>query len=161
MPARKLPDNHKLIRLAEMGLTHGQIAEVVGLLTGESVSRPGVTLALHRAGYGKRNPRYTNEVPWKVRTGHLNEWPLRMLRLLGRRNAGVALNPRDEARLNRWLSQLHRINAVVGYCPETQPGCYYVLADESQDEINGAPVRPRELMLVEVQSSRGHVPIEE
>jgi hypothetical protein len=44
-------------------------------------------------------------------------------------------------------------NAVVAYCPTAMPGFYYVIADESSDEPDGIPIRPRVLMKEEVLDS--------
>ena len=150
MPPRKLPPNEELIKMSRSGMTHKQIAEKVSQETGENISRAAVTLALSRAGEPAKNPRYSDEIPWVVSQEHVNEWPVRMLRLLGRRRAGHTLNDREVGQLERWMSWMHKNNAVVGYCPTCSPGFYYILADESGDEPDGIPIRPRPLSSEEV-----------
>lgn len=143
MPARKLPPKDDLVQMSRSGMTHREIAEQVSRDIGEPVTRAAVTLALSRAGVPHQNLRYEDEIPWTVSSEHINEWPLRMLRLLGRSNRGLELTDEQHDQLTRWLRRMHANNAVVAYCPTAMPGCYYILADESADEPNGIPIRPR------------------
>lgn len=152
MPSRKLPPNDELFKMLRSGMTHQQIADKVSAELGQKVTRAAVTLALGRAGHQPSNPRYSNEIPWVVGQEHIIEWPVRMLRLLGKRNAGATpLTEAEQGQLQRWLSLLHSNNAVVAYCPTAIPGFYYVVADESGDEPNGIPIRPRLLSRSEVE----------
>lgn len=150
MPARKLPPTYELVKLYRSGMTHKEIAEKVSEEIGEPVSRVSITLALSRAGEEPRAKRYKDEIPWTVASRHSNEYPARMLRLLGRRNAGQDLTETDEGKLNRWLSWLQGEDAVVAYSPMTDPGFRYVLADEADDNVNGIPVRPRTIAPEEI-----------
>lgn len=145
---RQLPDNATLKRWVDEGLTHQQIADRVFARTGIAVSRTSVSAAIHRAGLSQDAPRYTQEIPWRVKTGHLKEYPLRMLRLLGRRRRGDTLNADETKRLDSWLKKLDEEHAVVGYDPDSRFGVYYVEKDDDTDGKDGIPVR---VQLVKVQ----------
>lgn len=134
------------------GMTHQEIADKVSVDLGEPVSRVSVTLALSRIGEDSRAPRYDDVIPWRVRGRHRNEIAVRNLRLLGRRRAGSRLNKQQEARLEEWLTWLDEQEAVVGYCPDRDPGFVYVAADEPHDRPNGLPIRPRTLIIEEFEA---------
>lgn len=139
---RLLPPIQELRKLVEAGYSHSDIAEHVERLTGIPVSRSSVSSALSRAGLTSEPPRYKDEIPWKVRTQHLTQYPARMLRLLGRERAGLELSHEDHLRLAGWLHSMEDKNIVVAYAPEG-PGFIYVTADEVNDGMNGIPIRRR------------------
>lgn len=142
MPAPKvLPPDSELVRLAEAGLTHAEIAEHIALTTGHRVSRSSVSVALSRAGYSKQGARYADALPWKVKTEHSNAYPARMLRLYAKSQRGHSLTEEEVKRLSSWLNELLDEDIVVGYCPEV--GFLYVPADEIGDRPNDYPIRPR------------------
>jgi hypothetical protein len=72
-----------------------------------------------------------------------------MLRLLGRRRAGLELTQHEAERLESWLASLKEQSLVVGYCPESQ-GFIYVLADEVGDGARGIPIRHRVILAKEL-----------
>ena len=144
-----LPDNNTLVRWVDAGMTHQQMADEVERVTGEHVSRSTVSAALSRAGLSKQTARYDQEIPWRVRVEHMTEYPARMLRLLGRRRAGLELTQHEADRLDSWLDALSERNLVVGYCPE-QIGFLYVTADEVGDGAKGIPIRRREILAKEL-----------
>jgi hypothetical protein len=61
-----------------------------------------------------------------------------MLRLLGRRRAGVQNSAEAEKRLDSWLNQLHEKHAVVTYVPDTPDGFYYV--EGEPEPATGVPI---------------------
>lgn len=124
--------------MAESGLTHKQIAEIVSRETGYPVSRSSVSAALHRAGESQRAKRYPEELPWTVREEHQTHYAARMLRLLGRRRKGIANSAEQDARLDSWLKQLADSGAVVTYVADTDDGFFYILGEP---EIKGVPVK--------------------
>ena len=138
---RILPPTNELIRMFEDGMTHQQIAERVFADTGQRVSRSTVSAALHRAGKTRGKKRYKDEVPWKVSQDHLAEYPVRMLRLLGRRNHGLDVNPADTIRLDNWLSLLEAENAVVAYDPTNPVQGFHYVERRPDDATNGIPIR--------------------
>lgn len=139
---RVLPPTQELRKLVEAGLTHADIVEHIRASTGVIVSRSAVSSALSRAGLTRETPRYKAEIPWKVKGEHLTQYAPRMLRLLGRRRAGMELAPDEALRLDAWLDGLEEKGLVVAYAPENG-GFLYVDADETDDGRNGVPIRTR------------------
>lgn len=135
MVARVLPEKSELEKMLRSGMTHQQIADAVAEQTGYPVSRSTVSAAIHRAGLSDANRRYTNEIPWRVRTKHLNHYAVRMLRLLGRRRAGLDMSPDMVTRLENWLDMLRETHSVVTYLPDTNEGFFYVDGDFTDDGI--------------------------
>lgn len=133
MPARILPPTSRLRALTAQGFTHQQIADQITRETGYPVSRSTVSAALHRAGAASPAKKYPNEIPWTVREAHQTHYAARMLRLLGRRNQGIANSAESDSRLDTWLRQLKEAEAVVVYVPDTEDGFFYV---------HGTPDRP-------------------
>lgn len=120
-------------------MTHQEIAEVVSRETGHNVKRSTVSAAIHRAGLSGRAKKYENEIPWTVKEDHLTHYAARMLRLLGRRNAGIQNSQEMDDRLDSWLDLLKREHAVVVYHRDLPDGFAYV--DGEPNEL-GIPVGP-------------------
>lgn len=139
----------ELTRLVEQGLTHQQIAEHIQATSGVVVSRSTVSVALSRAGLTRDVMRYKQELPWKVKSDHITQYPARMLRLLGRRRAGIKLNEDETDRLDAWLDSIAEKNLVVAYVPDGD-GFIYVEADERHDGASGVPIRRRTIDLDEL-----------
>jgi hypothetical protein len=140
---RLLPELDVLVKLRKRGLTHAEIADEVERMTGHKVSRSTVSAALSRAGETDRtNPRYSDELPWRVKPQHLTQYQARMLRLLGRRRSGMELTEDQAARLDSWMSALDENGWVAAYCPDG-PGFIYVQADEFGDWDDDIPIRRR------------------
>lgn len=133
-------------------MTHAQIADHIEHVFNQRVSRSTVSAALHRAGLTRDAMRYKAELPWRVRAEHLTQYPARMLRLLGRRRAGVELTDDEESRLDAWLDALEEKEIVVAYAPDTE-GFIYVDADEKGDGANGIPIRVRTIQPDELADS--------
>ena len=123
--------------MVRRGLTHQQIADVVSRETGYKISRSSVSAALHRAQETAPAKRYPEEIPWTVREEHQTHYAARMLRLLGRRRAGVTNSAEADKRLDSWLEQLREAGAVVTYVPDTPAGFYYVAGTP---EASGVPI---------------------
>lgn len=123
---QQLPDAETLHRLVAQGMTHQQIVDWVWETRGERITRSAVSVALSRAGLADQAPRYREEIPWELTGKELKAYPVRMLRLLGRRRAGGELNEEEETRLNNWLAKLKEEHAVVAYCADAEPRIIYV-----------------------------------
>ena len=121
--------------MVERGLTHKEIAQVLTRETGSPVSRSTVSAALHRANASSPAKRYVEEIPWTVREEHQTHYAARMLRLLGRRRAGIANSEESDRRLNSWLLQLEENHAVVTYVPDTPDGFYYTPGEPNEKGI--------------------------
>lgn len=135
MPARVLPSKDELKKMLDAGYTHAQIAAEVSRQTGRPIRRSTVSSAIHRAGLSGPAKIYTEEIPWQVKEKDLTAYQARMLRLLGRRRAGIRNSEEMDARLDAWLAQLRREHAVVAYVPEIG----FVYVDGDPDE-NGIPI---------------------
>jgi hypothetical protein len=130
-------------------MTHQEIADEVERTTGVHVSRSTVSAALSRAGLVENQRiRYDKEIPWRVKVEHLTQYPVRMLRLLGRRNAGIELTDDEETRLDSWLQAMKQRKIVVAYSGDI--GFIYVEADERGDGAKGIPIRRREILKKEL-----------
>jgi hypothetical protein len=123
--------------MVDAGMTHREIAEEVSRRTGMSVSRSSVSAALFRAGEASNAKRYVEEIPWTVKEEHQTHYAARMLRLLGRRRKGIQNSAESDARLDAWLRQLEKADAVVIYVPDTEDGFFYV---RGEPDIEGIPV---------------------
>lgn len=146
MPAvRLLPDVQTLQRYLDEGLTHQQIADRVFMETGNRVSRSSVSAAISRAGLSAEGTRYQDVIPWRVSVRHIKEYPVRMLRLLGRRRSGGVLTAAEDARLQRWLDTLVEEDAVVAYAPDAEVGFHYI--DRGPDDPVDVPIRRRPIRL--------------
>lgn len=136
MPARILPPTSELRRMVDSGMTHQEIADVVSRETGYPVSRSTVSAALHRAGASSPAKKYPDVLPWTIHEQHQTHYAARMLRLLGRRRRGITNSSESDARLDAWLDQLGKAEAVVTYVPETDDGFFYVRGKP----VDGIPV---------------------
>lgn len=106
--------------------------------TGYPIKRSTVSAALHRANETKSAKRYGEEIPWRVRQEHQTHYAVRMLRLLGRRRAGIANSAESDKRLDSWLAQLAEAGAVVTYVEDTPEGFFYI---KGTPEIDGVPIQ--------------------
>lgn len=129
--------------MVEQGMTHQQIADEVSAQSGIDVQRSAVSAALHRAGKTTTNPHYKDMIPWRIPESHQADYPLRMLRLLGRRRRNLKVSEYDSDRLDSWLASMERDNLVVACAPHTNSVVIYVEADEPTDKPDGIPIRPR------------------
>ncbi len=139
-PPTLVPSKDVLTRWQREGLTQVQMVERHERETGVRVTRAAIASAMVRYGLSEEKPRYSETLPWKVKTDHLTEYPARMLRLLGRRQIGGELNASEDQRLDSWLAMLKRERAVVGYDPDSAEGFHYIDA-ALKDHRGKAPIR--------------------
>lgn len=138
---RILPDADKLGELRRQGKTYAEIAEMYG------VTKAAVHVALTRSHLiEKPRPRYDKMIPWHVKTEHSNSYPLSMLRLAARREAGGTIPAKKAEYLDNWIRRLRRANAVVGYHPDLPDGFYYT---EARPGIDTGLIRVPEWVLAE------------
>lgn len=135
MPMPRLaPTPAELKKFLDLGMTHQAIADMTGL------SRATISSAVRRADLSSEKPRYKDEIPWTVKEEHATHYAARMLRVLGRRRAGLPMTDEQERALDSWLERLHEIHAVVVYDRDSEDGFYYIDGDFTKD---GLPiVRP-------------------
>lgn len=124
--------------MIDQGMTHAEIAAEVSRQTGYPVGRSTISAALHRAGKASPAKKYPREIPWDTTGQHNMHYAARMLRLLGRRNAGVRNSVEADAKLDAWLAKLEDAKAVVVYVPDTEEGFFYV---QEKPDVPGIPVK--------------------
>lgn len=152
-PPRKLPDIGTLLHwIEDEGLTHEQIAQRIYVDTGVHVSRGSISAALSRAGKTADKLRYEDTVPWRVREIHLREYPVRMLRALGRRRAGLPMSDNDNQRLDNWLAHLERENAVVAYDPDNEQQGFHYIDPSPGDGDDGVPIHRQRVFTLPVDN---------
>jgi len=138
-----LPPAATLAAMRKKGMTYKQITDKVSADLGYPVSQAGVTSAITRSGLAldvgrvRTAKKYPEEIPWTLPREHAMAWPVRMLRLLGKRRTGAELSEYRAGQLDPWLKMLAAYNLVVGYCPEI--GFVYI-ADVYQDGPTGVPI---------------------
>lgn len=127
-PAGPTIDRETLNRYVEAGLTLDEM--VVRWEEENNTHRARSSFAVAMSRYGIKSarpkPRYEKELPWRVRVEHGMDYSARMLRLLGRRDAGDAMSAEDSGRLNSFLKSLDDAGAVVHYDPLTEQGFWLV-----------------------------------
>jgi hypothetical protein len=130
---RLAPTPAELKKYLDLGYTHKEIAKATGLPRGT------ISSAIQRAGLSQDKMRYSEEIPWRVREEHATHYAARMLRLLGRRRAGIELSQAQGKALDSWLRRLREMHAVVTYEPASEDGFYYVDGDPLP---GGIPIHP-------------------
>lgn len=123
---RLLPSDSTLAKWRAQGMTLKEIVARIKDESGVTVSVSSVGAALSRAGLTQRI-RYDDHIPWNpIKVEHNKAYPLVMLRLLARRENGLALTDDQEARLDAWLDRMDEEDAVVLYKYDSEDGFYYV-----------------------------------
>ena len=140
-----LPAKEELIQMRDQDMTHQDIADEAYRRTGERVTRNAVTMALRRAGITGTVRRYTDLIPWRVRTIHEHSYHLAMLRFEARRRRELGLTKEQERRLDGWLGRLASASAVapegwvVFYKPDSPDGFYLVPREDEDEDIIRQP----------------------
>lgn len=125
-PPTLVPDKNTLARWHEEGLSHEAMAERLYQETGHRVTRTAISAAMARYGLSKPGNRYKDAVPWRVKVIHAKAYPVRMLRLMGRREQGKELNPAEQHSLDRWLEMIRDSATIVAYDPDSDAGFFYI-----------------------------------
>jgi len=145
MPRKLTPSKQDLERYVREGMTHEQIAAEHEKQTGARVARSSISAAIHRYGLSEHKHRYTAEVPWRLRGKDAKAYPIRMLRLLGKRRLGEPLEDGEAKRLDSWLRTLREENAVVAWDPDANPSVFYV--EREKDDPVDIPIRVQRVWL--------------
>lgn len=130
---RQLPPVEELVKMREDGMSLRDIADRVQELTGERITKSGISAALVRAGAGKDQVRYQDLIPWQVLMGHQKQYHVRMLRVEGRLRAGGHVEEGALRRLENWKAELEQKRAVIHYNPMKEPGFHAVPRREGID----------------------------
>ena len=108
------------------GLTRKEIADLYFTETGRTITVQAISMAVDRFDLPKRRNRWDDLLPWRIAGKHRDAKEAKLLRLAGRRRAGLK-NPDDfEAWLDSWLKDLEaQGRPVVAYYANTDEGFYY------------------------------------
>lgn len=148
-PPTMVPDKATLERwINEEGLTHQECADRLYDEEGVRVTRTVISAAAVRYGLAKEGSRYREEIPWRVKVLHAKAYPVRMLRLLGRRRDGQELNATEASALDRWLEALEQSRSIVAYDPESDAGFVYI-DKKHKDNRGAAPIRRKTITINE------------
>lgn len=128
---RVLPPASELKRLRDRGKSLREIADHVYDTTGERVTPAAISACLSRAGFALDTPRYDELIPWRVQMRHQKHFFVRMLRLEGRRRAGMPIRPEDERRLDEFIEELRDLGAVIHYNPDYGTDGFYAVPARS------------------------------
>lgn len=142
-PPKYTPNRNELQRWIDEGLTHQQMADRVFAMTGHRVTRAAVSVAISTYGLSRRNPSYKRWIPWRVKTDHQKAYPVRMLRLLGKRQYGNELGPKDARALDSWLATLQRERLIVAYDRDSDQGLHYIDERFRDHQDASLPIRIR------------------
>lgn len=134
-----LPPKEELVKMRDQEMTHQDIADEVFRRTGEKVTRGAVTMALRRAGITGTVRRYTDLIPWRVKTLHEHSYHLAMLRFEARRRRELPLTQEQERRLDGWLARLAAEHLAVLYEPTSPDGFYLVPRADTDSDIIRQP----------------------
>jgi hypothetical protein len=145
MPRKLTPSKQDLENYVRQGLTHEQIAVEHEKVTGARVARSSISAAIHRYGLAEHKHRYTDEIPWRLRGKDSKAYPIRMLRLLGKRRRGEKLLPTEDKRLDSWLRTMREENAVVAWDPDVEPSVFYV--ERADGDPLDIPIRVQRVWL--------------
>jgi hypothetical protein len=138
-PPTLVPDKTTLRRLIDDGYTHAQIGVMYG------VTREAISGAARRYGLSSQRSRHDDTLPWKVRAVHAMEYPARMLRLLGRRRKGSAMNAAEASELDGWLAKLERDGTIVAYQPSDEQFGFKYIPVKYKDHDEDVPIRRKAL----------------
>ncbi|MFE1842025.1 hypothetical protein [Streptomyces sp. NPDC059515] len=139
MPAKKIQDEQEVIRWFEEGWTYAEMTEEYLRKYNIEMKPSAWGNFRYRKGLDRRIARDDELIPWAVKKEHRSLYPLMMLRLEGRKRAGLP-NDEDKAkRLESWRQMLEEENAVVHYDPDTEDGFFYVPREDGDDDIIRRP----------------------
>lgn len=150
MPAKKIPSDNELEQLFRRGMTPAQISGWYAREKNLDIA-PG-TISVWKVRQSASLPvyreTYVDLIPWTVNPEHRALYPVKMLRMTGRRRAGLPLRPEDARRLDAWLEKLQDRNLVVHYDPGTAQGFFYVEPRPGKDL---GPIREPDWPIVPVR----------
>lgn len=158
-PPTLVPDSATLRRWRDAGYTQQQMADMTFEQFGNRVSRAAIAAAMRRYGLSDDGYRYEEYIPWQVSAVHATAHPLRMLRLLGRKREGLALNGKEEAMLESWMEWLHEEKCIVAYDPDDLdgPGFYYVDVKYRDHRRASVPVRLQRIHMARPRRVAGRI----
>ena len=149
-----LPSDRQLKELVQEGFTFREISDWVAVRIGAVPNSATLGVALSRAVLRETTgPRYRECVPWRYEDAHRWAYPVRMLRLLGRRRSGLPLAPELDATLETWLGAVAESHAVVGYC-RSADGFLYIDEGWREGPNPDIPVRVPDVTVEDLDAIR-------
>ncbi|USH44615.1 immunity repressor [Streptomyces phage BroPlease] len=139
MPAKKIQDEQEVIRWFEEGWSYQEMTEEYQRKYNIEMKPSAWGNFRYRKGLDRRIARDDELIPWAVERKHRSLYPLMMLRLEGRRRAGLPNDEEKTKRLESWKQMLEEENAVVHYDPDTVDGFFYVPREPKDDDIIRKP----------------------
>jgi hypothetical protein len=113
-------------RWVDEGLSRKEIVELFAKETGTTITVQAVSMAVDRYDLPKRRNRWDDLLPWRIDGKHRDAKEAKLLRLAGRRRAGLSNPPDFETWLDGWLEELKEAGRpVVAYYPDTEDGFHY------------------------------------
>ncbi|MFE7463117.1 hypothetical protein ACFU6R_03295 [Streptomyces sp. NPDC057499] len=139
MGAKKIQDEKEVIRWFAAGWTYKEMSDEYERKYNIEMKPSAWGNFRYRKGLDRRIARDDELIPWAVKKEHRQLYPLAMLRVEGRKRAGLEV-PQDKLRrLESWRQMLDEENAVVHYDPDTVDGFFYVPREESDNDIIREP----------------------
>ena len=137
----RVPDATQMRRYLEKGLSQREISEAWEADSGMRVTRAAIGMAMQRYGLtaNQLRPRYSHLVPWNIKREHHQNREVKYLRMEARRRQGLPLTDAELRRLQAWLEELRKANAVVMYNPDTEAGFFWVHRKDTDTDIVRVP----------------------
>lgn len=133
----RTPDKETLRKWwVDEDLNRKQIVERHFEETGQRVTPQAISMAVARYGLPAKKNRWDTLLPWRIRNEHVSMKEPKLLRLAGRRMAGLKNSPNLEKWLDGWLAELNEAGRpVVAYYPddEVEPFRYHPRVPEDGD----------------------------
>ncbi|MEU7400097.1 hypothetical protein [Streptomyces sp. NPDC044948] len=139
MPAKKIQDDGEVIRWFEQGWTYDEMSAEYLRKYNIEMKPSAWGNFRYRKGLARRIARDDVLIPWAVKKEHRTLYPLMMLRLEGRKRAGLPIDEDKRKRLESWHQMLKEENAVVHYDPDTTEGFFYVPREADDKDIIREP----------------------
>lgn len=126
MPASKIVDEQEVLRWFAEGKTYQQMSQIYREKYGIETVPSLWGNFRRRRGLDARIARDTALIPWRtIQPEHRFAYPLAMLRLAAREEAGLPIPEANRTRYENWRKMLADNDFVVHYDPETEDGWFY------------------------------------
>lgn len=136
----RIRDVSEVQRWYEAGWTYRAMQEEHERKYGVRVSLAGFSELRSRMGWERRAVWNTELLPWTVKEEHRPHYFAAQLRALGRSRANKPLSHDQDTRLNAFLADLEKANAVVHYDPDTEEGFFMVPRESFDTDIIRRPL---------------------
>ncbi len=125
MPATKIVDEQEVLRWFAEGKTYHEMCDLYRDKYGIETVPSLWGNFRRRRGLEPRIARDVELIPWKIASHHRAAYPLAMLRLAAREEAGLPIPVVNRTRYENWRKMLAENDFVVHYDPDTSDGWFY------------------------------------